>query len=139
MCPLPQGSSERSCSWWLASPWRPASLIAVILGLVIAFQIRRQLGTGPGTMARIAASISEGDLTVDLGTNGHKAVGAFAAMKVMTEKLQGMVATVQETAEQVASASEQITASAQRQAGGRNAKPPRRKRPALRWKSSPAR
>ena len=93
-------------------------LIALTLGLLIAFQVRRQIGTEPGTMARIAKSIAEGDLTVDLGTNGRKAVGAFGAMKVMTERLQAMVATVQDTAEQVASASEEITTSAQRQAEG---------------------
>ena len=93
-------------------------IIALALGFTIGFQIRRQIGTEPAIMAHIARSISEGDLRVDLATGGGEAVGAFAAMKVMTERLRSMVSTVQRTAEQVASASAQISASSQRLAEG---------------------
>ena len=47
----PKGRFSRSSRSW---PLPPGSVIAIILGLVIAFQVRRQLGTEPSIMAEIA-------------------------------------------------------------------------------------
>ncbi len=94
-------------------------LFGIVLGIILTSGITKQLGTEPGRMMEIAKSISEGDLTIDLDSkNGKKARGAFASLKEMKERLTQMVITMQQSAEQVASASEEITASAQKLAEG---------------------
>jgi methyl-accepting chemotaxis protein len=96
-----------------------AILLAFIVNFLSARSITKQIGTEPVVMREISRRISEGDLTVDLGTRGgHEAVGAFRAMQVMTEKLKGIVVTIKESAESVASSSEEISASAQKLAEG---------------------
>lgn len=94
-------------------------LVGILIGIVITRGITKQLGTEPFTMMEIAERISQGDLTIDLETKkGKKPTGAFAALKVMKERLSQMVNTIQDSAQQVASSSEQITASAQKLAEG---------------------
>lgn len=96
-----------------------ALLAAFFVNMLFSRSVTNQLGTEPSVMKDIARRISEGDLTVALASaNGRKEIGAFAAMKVMVEKLTGMVTTMKDSAEQVASSSEEIAASSQKLAEG---------------------
>ncbi|HEY9593821.1 MAG TPA: methyl-accepting chemotaxis protein [Spirochaetia bacterium] len=94
-------------------------LLGIVLGVVLTSSITSQLGTEPSIMMEIAGRIAQGDLTLDLELKkGRKARGAFASLKDMKDRLTQMVVTMQESAEQVASSSEEITASAQKLAEG---------------------
>jgi methyl-accepting chemotaxis protein len=96
-----------------------ALLVAFFVNLIFSRSITSQLGTEPSIMKEMAQSIASGDLRMkDAERNGKKAIGAFAAMKEMSQQLSYMVMTIQDSAQQVASSSEEITASAQKLAEG---------------------
>jgi methyl-accepting chemotaxis protein len=66
------------------------------------------------TAVRFAEQVAAGDFTQQLPFQRRDEVGKLAnALNMMSTKLSGMVATIQESAEQVAASSEQMSASAQ--------------------------
>jgi methyl-accepting chemotaxis protein len=93
-----------------------ASLVAAVL----VFILFSRTITGP--LARGVAfsqQVSAGDLTRQLAVARKDEVGLLArALNEMSVKLRGMVASIQQNAEQVASSSEEISASAQKLAEG---------------------
>src|SRR5271157_2097820 len=94
-------------------------LIGIFIGLILTNGITKQLGTEPRVMLDLAKRIAEGDLTVRLeAKKGKKAVGALAALKDMTEKLNEVMRNVQEAAAHVASSSAEISSSSQRLSSG---------------------
>jgi len=94
-----------------------AILAAVFIGIVLSRSIVRQLGTEPGEIMRIAQKMALGEFDMDY--SGVKTpVGAFAAIKMMNEKLVAIVEDIQRTADQVAIGSEQISSTAQQLSQG---------------------
>ena len=86
-------------------------MAALILGFLFTQQIFRQLGGEPAYITEIANRIADGDLTVSMRSGTNKAMGIFAAIKTMAEKLKEVVADVKAAADNVASGSQQISAS----------------------------
>ena len=106
-----------------AHEMRNLTLLVSVAALVVAFlvfllfsrTITRPLAQGVG----FAELVASGDFTQQLAIHQSDEVGKLAeALNSMSVKLKGMVATIQESSEQVASSSEQITASAQKLAEG---------------------
>ena len=93
-----------------------AALIAAFLVfLLFSRSITNPLAKG----VAFAELVASGDFTQLLPIHQRDEVGKLAeALNSMSVKLKGMVATIQESSEQVASSSEQITASAQKLAEG---------------------
>jgi methyl-accepting chemotaxis protein len=92
-------------------------IFGIILGILITLGLTRQLGGEPGFIAEIAKEISEGNLTVELASNGND-IGVFATMKKMVEKLKSVVADVQTAADNVASGSQQLSSGSEQMSQG---------------------
>ncbi len=92
---------------------------AALIGIGIAITITRAI-TGPLSRGvAFAKLVASGDFTQKLDIRSKDEVGELAAaLNGMSTKLREIVATVQVNAEQVASSSEEITASAQKLAEG---------------------
>jgi len=111
---------------WVRTITITCILLAILIGTVIALLIlvglRRELGGEPAYASAVAEKIANGDLTAQLKTLPGDSKSLMAAMKIMQEKLYGMVkdigqATAQLTinAEQVSSATQQTSRGAQQQ------------------------
>jgi methyl-accepting chemotaxis protein len=88
------------------------ALVGVILALVIARGIVKQLGGEPGELAYIAERIASGDLAISFEP-GRVELGAYGSMKRMANKLIEVVTGVQTAVSHVATGSNQISSSAQ--------------------------
>jgi methyl-accepting chemotaxis protein len=92
-----------------------AALIGIAIAITITRAIIRPLSRG----VAFAQLVASGDFSQTLDIHQKDEVGALAAaLNTMSVKLREIVATVQVNAEQVASSSEEITASAQKLAEG---------------------
>ena len=93
-----------------------ANVVAILAGFLIAFLvariITRQLGTEPGVIASVAERVASGDLTIAFNDTAHH-IGVYADIKRMCERLRNIVAEVQGASENVASGSEEMSASAE--------------------------
>jgi len=88
---------------------------ALAFSLLISLSITRRLVKG----VRNAERIASGDFTSHLEIKRQDEIGSLAqSLNTMAIKLSGMVATIQQNAEQLAAASEQISASSQRLSEG---------------------
>jgi len=85
-----------------------ALLVAMIAGWVLARSITRQLGGEPDYATNVAREIAEGNLTVNVQTSAGNDASLLAAMKAMRDSLAGVVSTVRQGSESVATASSQI-------------------------------
>ncbi|MDC7218729.1 MAG: methyl-accepting chemotaxis protein [Spirochaetales bacterium] len=89
--------------------------VALALGIFLALFISRsivgQLGGEPNEIMDITRHISEGNLIIDFGD--RKTVGVYDNLKIMTEKLNGVLSGIKGSSAQVNSASGQISSSAQ--------------------------
>jgi methyl-accepting chemotaxis protein len=98
------------------------SIGALSLGSLITITITRgamrQLGGEPHFIAEIARRVSEGDLTIDFTSNGKASTGVYAAMKNMTDKLKDVIANVKSSADTMASASHELSASSEQMSRG---------------------
>jgi len=95
-----------------------ALVIGLVLGIFITRNILMQLGGEPAVIADIAQKIAAGDLTMNLDSGKKQDVGAFAAMKAMTQKLRDVVSDVMSAGSNVASGSEQLSSSSQEMSQG---------------------
>ncbi len=86
--------------------------IAIIIGLLITRSVIRKLGTEPAEIEKIAKSLSEGNLDLEL-SGAEKAIGAYASMLVMVRRLEEVIGTIRTATDNVTSGSEQISATAQ--------------------------
>jgi methyl-accepting chemotaxis protein len=100
------------------------SIIGVLLSLVIAFMITRnlmqQLGGEPAYAAEVVSQIAAGDMTVDVHTEAGDRSSMLAAIKNMVEKLSQIVGEVNAAATNIASASEEVSSTAQSMAQATN-------------------
>ena len=96
-------------------------LLAITVSLLMVFllssSITRQLGTEPREIKRIAEKIAKGELDMDYSSVKNP-IGAFAAIKIMNEKLVETITAINETATQVAGGSEQVSTTAQQMSQG---------------------
>lgn len=86
--------------------------IAFITAVAIFFvrSVMQKLGADPKEVQVLAEAIAKGDLTMDLrAKNGNKAVGIYAAMIAMQQKLIEIVEKIQTNSAQISSASEQVS------------------------------
>ncbi len=89
------------------------ALLALILAFLITRSLVKQLGGEPGYVAEIAASVSNGDLTLQIATKPGDDSSVLVAMRNMVEKLSRVVTDVNSGAEALAGASEEVSATAQ--------------------------
>ncbi|ACN13899.1 McpA1 [Desulforapulum autotrophicum HRM2] len=80
--------------------------------------IMAQLGNDPSEIAKIAASIAQGDLTVGFETKGRAITGVYANMKEMTENLTTMFKDISSGVQTLTSSSTELSAISQQMASG---------------------
>ena len=78
------------------------------LGALITRGLTRQLGGEPAYAVKIAGAIAEGDLSVDIRTASHDNASLLFAMKVMRDKLVGIVSQVRSGTDTIHTASSEI-------------------------------
>ena len=85
-----------------------AALLAGVLGAwLFTRRLLQRLGAAPGELARVAETIAQGDLTTSSAQRAP-AGSVMASMQAMREALAGIVGTVRQGVESVATASAQI-------------------------------
>ncbi|QIK36976.1 methyl-accepting chemotaxis protein [Caldichromatium japonicum] len=91
------------------------SVIAVILGILIAWAIIRsvlaQLGKDPREIAEITRKVAEGNLAIDFDQRYLR--GVYQDMLAMVDRLRKIVSEVRAGADNLSSASSQVSATAQ--------------------------
>jgi methyl-accepting chemotaxis protein len=92
-------------------------LSACLFTIFIIHQIMITLGGEPHELENIAKKISDGELCIQFD-NGRQAVGAYAAIKDMTEKLKQVLSEVKCSSDNLASASLELSAGSERMARG---------------------
>ncbi len=88
------------------------------IGFFIARSLLKQLGGEPAYAAEIVSRIATGDLNVNVATKPGDKTSMLAAIKEMTERLTEVIGEVRGSADALASASEQVNATAQSLAKG---------------------
>ncbi len=96
--------------------------VFLILTLVGVFWFVRgimaQLGNDPSEIAKIAASIAQGDLTVKFDTKDRAITGVYANMKEMTDNLTTMFKDISSGVQTLTSSSTELSAISQQMASG---------------------
>ncbi len=91
-----------------------ACAAAVILGIVIAFLVARGITKPLVAAVGVSNRLAEGDLTVDVGVSGRDEIGQLtASMRHMVEKIKEVITSSRMVADNVASGSQELSASAQ--------------------------
>ena len=89
------------------------ALLAVVLGTILMVittsNILNQLGGEPADVDHIARNIADGDLTLDLGTDGRQIRGVFASMVAMKEKLTEVVENIKSSADSLQASANEIS------------------------------
>jgi methyl-accepting chemotaxis protein len=83
--------------------------ISLTVSIFMARSVTRMLGAEPHTIAGVARSIAEGDLTVRFDSSGT-ARGVYADMRTMVAKLTEVVANVKSFSDSVTTGSMQLSA-----------------------------
>jgi methyl-accepting chemotaxis protein len=89
-----------------------AVLVGIFLSWFLVRVIKKPLGGEPADMAAVAKRIAEGDLAIHF-ENRDKATGLYASMIEMVEQLGDVIGRVRGGADNLASASQEISATAQ--------------------------
>ena len=115
------------------------SLLAIVLAIVVAFlfsrRLRIQLGGEPTYAARVASSIANGDLTMNVQVRPGDRSSLLYAMSQMAGSLRQLVGEVASGARMVAETSEQIARATSTCRSAPRSRPAPWKRPPARWKS----
>jgi methyl-accepting chemotaxis protein len=90
-----------------------AAILSILLGVLVARMIVRQLGGEPDYAVAVVSKIAAGDLTVDVATKADDTSSLLFSIKNMAMKLAEIMSDVRASAESLASASEEVSASAQ--------------------------
>ncbi|MBT8338744.1 MAG: methyl-accepting chemotaxis protein [Desulfatitalea sp.] len=95
------------------------SILAIVVGVVLAFVIARGIVRPIKKSVAFASSVASGDLMATIDVNQKDEVGQLArTLKDMTQKLSGIVAQVRTAAGNVASGSQQLSASSEQMSQG---------------------
>jgi len=97
---------------WFTVITAAALLITFILAISITRLLLNQLGGEPKEIANIAQQIAQGNLNIDFKSS-KKEQGIYADIHQMVEKLREVIQTVRGGADNLASASQQVSATAQ--------------------------
>ncbi|EMG36101.1 methyl-accepting chemotaxis protein [Desulfocurvibacter africanus PCS] len=84
-------------------------LLSIALAIIIARGVLRQLGDDPAVIADVVRKVAQGDLMIRFADT--KAIGVYADIKTMTERLRDVVVEVRSAADNVAAGSEELSAS----------------------------
>jgi methyl-accepting chemotaxis protein len=96
-----------------------ATLIALVLGALIAFAIIRYLTRALAQASELASCVAEGDLTRTVTVEKHDEIGTMiGALNEMVENLRQVATEVSEASLKVASGSEEMSATASQVAHG---------------------
>ncbi len=101
--------------WTVLSLTAVATIIAVLLGLLLARQILVQVGGEPAEVMRIAEQVAAGDLRL---ASGVQASGIHGAVRQMVVRLNEVIGNVRHVAEAMAADSQQVSESSQVLASG---------------------
>lgn len=93
-------------------------LIVFVFAAMISKGITSQLGGEPKDVVKIAQKVADGDLSVSINTKKSGDTSLLAAVAYMVEKLQKLITDIKSTADSVASASNQLSASAEQMSRG---------------------
>ncbi len=95
------------------------TLVAIaLIGFFIARNLLRQLGGEPDYAAAVVAKIASGDLTQQVNTKPGDTTSMLAAIQEMSTSLSQVLGEVRSSADALASASEEVNATAQSLAKG---------------------
>jgi methyl-accepting chemotaxis protein len=87
---------------------------AIVLGALLAFQLRRRVVTPIEDLSAVARRIAEGDLTDEIAPEGHDEISDLqAAMQAMSGNLARVLGEVRGGADAIHSASTQVSATSQ--------------------------
>lgn len=84
-------------------------LIGIFLAYMISSGILQQLGSDPSVIADIAQKIADGDLTMDMESDGSREIGVYAAMKRMTKNLKMIIGQISGHSNTIAVSSEELS------------------------------
>ncbi len=87
--------------------------LAIILGIAITRLITRQLGGEPAYAASVVNKVASGDLSFEIVTAKNDNSSLLAAMKIMVDKLRGVIMEIRRSSDSIASATDEIASSAQ--------------------------
>ncbi|KAB0594113.1 methyl-accepting chemotaxis protein, partial [Cupriavidus gilardii] len=104
-----QGVYESSRLWMLALVLGGLA-VSLLLGVLLARALSRQLGGEPAYAASIASRIADGDFSTEIKLRAGDRGSMLYAMKQMQLQLSGMVQEFKAAAESIASASREIAA-----------------------------
>ncbi len=110
----------RSATSWTNGTILLSTLLAVLLGAVIAAFVGRRMANAVQALLARARAIAEGDLTGKemVASNDDELGELTSAINLMQENLRNMIESVANTTERVASASEEMSTTANQQAQG---------------------
>ena len=115
------GKDEYAMAVQEYSKTRMISLASIVLGVLLACtmgflmirSILKQLGGEPGYVSELVGQIASGDFTVQIETKPDDHTSLLMAMQQMVAKLTEIITVVRSNADSLASASGQISATAQ--------------------------
>jgi methyl-accepting chemotaxis protein len=85
-----------------------AVLVALLMGWLVTRSITRQLGAEPARATDVARSVAAGDLTTHVELNPGDTTSLMYQLKAMQDSLVGVVGSVRQNSDSVATASAQI-------------------------------
>ncbi|WP_115719609.1 HAMP domain-containing methyl-accepting chemotaxis protein [Gallaecimonas mangrovi] len=96
-----------------------ASVCAIVLGIIAALVIARQIVVPLRRTVAVAKVIADGDLSTDIHSNRKDELGELlAAMSHMNSTLRDVMGKISGSVEQIASSSEQLSAVAEQNSAG---------------------
>ncbi|PVZ08821.1 methyl-accepting chemotaxis protein [Pseudomonas sp. URIL14HWK12:I9] len=98
-----------------------ASLLALVLGVIAAWLITRQITTPLAQTLSVVQRIANGDLTHTLTVNRRDEIGALqAAVATMNQTLRQLIGGIRDSVTQIASAAEELSAVTEQTSAGVN-------------------
>ncbi len=108
--------AEQRSTWMMGLIYAMLGIILLILCLALAFSYRfllRQLGGEPANAAQLVKEVAEGNLSAQIAVHHKDHNSLLFHLRQMIERLRGTIGDVQQTADALASAAEEVSASAQ--------------------------
>ena len=109
--PKVQAENDRGITLIIAISLAALAVAAILAGLIIR-GILLQLGGDPSVVMEVVKRIADGDLTVTMETSTNT-TSMLASMKIMVDRLHQIIGEVRGGADNLASASQEVSATAQ--------------------------